>query len=144
MNVEAFAICDAVTHQGGKINLIGLFDEVFGPAAPIPVNCGIAGRIRLDENELGRKTVTLRLRHADGTDAFLASTEIETVNELKPNGLYAIQFALPVPNLILPQFGRYTLELLVNDEVLQSLPLHATQQQIPEIGPRPEMVAPAR
>jgi hypothetical protein len=140
MDVQVFAICDAVTESGGKINLIGPFDEVKGPNAPLRVNCGIGGRIRFDDNEIGRKRVQLRILDSEGNQVFEGSSEVEV--QLKPNGMSAIQFAVSIPILNLPRFGRYRLELLIDGRIEKSLPLLATQQNQPQIGPQPQMVRP--
>src|ERR1700730_18754660 len=109
MDVEILAVCDAATSAGNKINLVGVFDEVHGPTAPLGVTLGIAGRVRFDPpDELGRRQIELRISHPDGGGLFSAHSEVDVTR--KPDGGGAIQFAFQLPPLMLPWFGRYTLD----------------------------------
>ncbi len=52
MHAETFALCDAATDQGGKLNILGTFDTLYVPSVPAKhASCAIALRVRVEKSE---------------------------------------------------------------------------------------------
>ena len=67
MDIEVFAICDAATESGGKLNILGAFDSLYGSKLPIVhPHCSIALRIRYSKIEEGQHTIRINFVDEDG------------------------------------------------------------------------------
>ncbi len=67
MKVEVFSICDAATDQGGRLNVLGIFESVSGPIPPIfRERCSIVVRLRFAADEVGQHQVALRFFNKQG------------------------------------------------------------------------------
>jgi len=128
MDVEIFAICDAATAQGAKINILGAFNILWSDQAPILApSCALAARIRFDAQEAGQKTVRLVISDLSGAQLFELSTSIEV--RFRPNQPVAnVQIVLQRPRFVLPQFGEYQIRLEIDGQTVKSLRLFAKQR----------------
>jgi hypothetical protein len=62
VNVEVFALCDAATDSGGKLNVLGAFDSLQVGAYPtVYPHCAVAVRIRFRRIEQGKPSLLAAL-----------------------------------------------------------------------------------
>jgi hypothetical protein len=128
MKVEVFTLCDAATaDHSGKLNLLGAFDTLFAPQAPlVHPSCAVALRLRFDlPAHSGRHTLELRLADSDGK-AILPPMkgELELPTQAEPRS-HSRNIIINIQQLQLPTFGEYTIDLFINGRQLASTPLYA-------------------
>ncbi len=128
MNIEAFLLCDAATDQQGKLNVLGVFDNIFAKEVPVrhPL-CSIVSRMRFEKSEEGEHFVKMFIIDADGNP-------IGPKPEGKINVRVADNVDSAVVNLILnlqgiefKQYGCYQIDLVIDSNVHASLPLRVNQ-----------------
>jgi hypothetical protein len=133
MDVEILTLCDAATEHAGKMNVVGIFDQISGPSAPlIAPPCSIAVRMRFMALESGNKAVRLAIVDADGREVIPALNANISV-QVPPNASSATaQILLGIQQLRLPNFGEYSIVLLVDGREEKSIPLFARQIPAPQ------------
>lgn len=125
MDVEIFALCDAATEAGGKLNILGAFDRINARQFPaVHQHCAVTVRMRFDRIEEGEHQVRLNFVDADGKSI------------MPPlDGKLGIQFPGDVQsvcaNMILnmnglkfEKPGQYSIDLAVNGRHEKSLPVN--------------------
>jgi hypothetical protein len=124
MNLEIFALCDAATESGGKLNLLGAFDTIVAPAAPhVHPACAVVLRLRFKRIEAGRHTVRLDVVDADG---HRAGPPFQTEADIRLGDAEdaVANLILNFQQLRLEQFGRYCVDLAIDGRQEGSLPLY--------------------
>ena len=77
MNIEVFSLCDAATHERGKLNILGAFDTIWSKQTPIQYpQCAIALRVRFSSIERGRHAVAVNFVDIDGKPLIPAASAI--------------------------------------------------------------------
>src|SRR5947208_12832259 len=68
MRVEIFTLCDAATNDaGGKLNILGSFDRLMAPQAPVThAQCALALKLRFERVEEGQKRIRISFVNSDG------------------------------------------------------------------------------
>jgi hypothetical protein len=132
VNVEILSLCDAAnTDSTGKLNILGVFDQVMALAEPIvhPA-CTVAVRMRFDKIEEGAKALKIAIVDADGREVF--PTLNSNIQVRVPEGLSSgtVQILLGIQQLKLPRFGEYQIDVAIDGRVVGSIPLIA--KQIPQ------------
>ncbi|MDB5274069.1 MAG: hypothetical protein JWO58_2436 [Chitinophagaceae bacterium] len=112
MEIEIFTLCDYATDNGGKLTIVGTFDNVTTPTLPVQQMIGIAIRLRFSEKQTGNHNIELKITdpskaavgNMNGTINVPAPVEPLTytsVNmalnlglEIKTKGVYKIEFHL--------------------------------------------------
>lgn len=132
MKVELFCLCDAATEAGGKLNVLGAFDRIWSREAPVTLtHCAVASRIRFSRDEEGVHRIRITFADEDGQ---LVLPPMESAIELRfaPNDVSVpINLIVLMPQLKLPGFGDYTIDLALDANHLGSLPLLV--RRVPEI-----------
>lgn len=115
MEVQLLSLCDAATITGGKINILGIFDQIFASAEPIAAPpCSVIIRMIFEKIEEGNKTLRLEFVDADGKQ-IMPSVDANVQVQVPEQAPYAsVQIALAIPQLALPHFGEYAVVLAVN------------------------------
>src|SRR5437016_2529660 len=115
MDVEILALCDAATEHAGKMNIIGVFDSINAPNAPIVATpFSVAARMRFMSLEAGNKSIRIAIVDADGREVLPALNANISV-QVPPNLPSATaQILLGIQQLRLPHFGEYSIGLAVN------------------------------
>src|SRR5438067_8461854 len=118
MDVQIFALCDAATAHAGKIFMLGVFDQVFAANAPIAAPpCSLAVRIRFERMEEGNKALRIQFVDADGRQ-ILPGLDANVAVRVQPNvSSSSVQLVLAIPQLVLPRFGEYAIDLAVDGRV---------------------------
>lgn len=135
MKVEIFALCDAATEGGGKLNLLGAFDAIVASTAPVVhPSCAVALRVRFQRIEAGPHRVKVAVVDADGKHAVPPfETEIGVrVGEGEESTV--ANLILNLQQLRLEKFGRYSVDLAVDGRQEGSVPffLKALNQPVRE------------
>jgi hypothetical protein len=126
MDIEVFAICDAATESGGKLNILGAFDSLYGSKLPIVhPHCSIALRIRYSKIEEGQHTIRINFVDEDGKPV-LPSVNGRADIKFKEGQRYAASnLILGINNLKLEKEGHYSIDLAIDGKSERSLPLFA-------------------
>jgi hypothetical protein len=125
MEIEIFALCDAATESGGKLNILGAFDRISSRQFPsVHPHCAIAIRIRFDRIEEGEHRVRVNFVDSEGKPVIPG-----------PDGNIKIQFpervqsvcanmVLVLNGITIEKPGLYSIDLAIDGRYEKSLPLH--------------------
>jgi hypothetical protein len=133
--VEIFTLCDAATVDAGeKLNILGAFDTLYAPQAPITrPTYAIAIRCRFERIEQGTKKIHLTFIDSNGKLIF-ETLEHPIQIRLEPNSsTCTFQLIVMLPRIELPSFGEYSIDLAVDRRHEASIPLYV--KQIPLVPP---------
>ena len=127
MEVEAFLLCDAATDQRGKLNVLGAFDSIYARHLPaIHPQCAVAARIRFDRCESGEHPVKLLIIDEDGNSIGPKLEGKVGVNIVDVDCM-AVNLILYMHRMKLENFGRYRIDLYINEQHIAELPFNLRQ-----------------
>lgn len=133
MTVEIFTLCEAATSDlGGKLNILGSFDHLWAPEAPIthPL-CALAVKLRFEKLEEGLKKIAFSFIDSDGKSV-MPHLEAQTQIRVEPSETSAsVLFALTIQHIKLPHFGEYSVGLAVNGRMEATVPLYVRKSPSP-------------
>jgi hypothetical protein len=138
MNVEIFTLCDfAQGEPTGKFYVIGAFDHINAPQAPIiwPL-CAIALRMRFEPLEAAMKTIAISFIDSDGNSVMPVLRQQFPVQIPPDEQSATVNIALVIGQLKLPNFGEYAVRLAIDSKQEGSTPLYVRQ------FPRPAQLPP--
>lgn len=125
MIVEAFIICDAATQSGGKLNVLGAFDTIYGRAMPMAhPHCAIALRIRFSRIEQGEYPIRINLIDEDGHHVIPPLDGRTRVAMDEDRDSAVTNLILNINGLLFRKYGRYAVDLMVDGRQIASVPLH--------------------
>jgi hypothetical protein len=141
MKVEIFTLCDAATTDAsGKLNILGSFDRIWAQQMPaiIPL-CALAIKIRFYQIEEGTKRIRISFMNVDG-HLIMPRLDAQMQIRAMPNETSATaQMVMVIPQLKLPNFGDYSIELAVDEIQAASCPLSVRQAPlVPPLSPPPQ------
>jgi hypothetical protein len=125
MKIEIFTLCDAATTDtGGKLNILGSFDRLMAPQAPVMhPQCALAIKLRFAPPEEGQKRIRIAFIDSDGKSVM---PTVETTTQVQfPSGESSAtaSIVLIIQQLKLPSFAEYSIDLIVDDRHEASIPL---------------------
>jgi hypothetical protein len=129
MKLELFTLCDyAKGEPTGKLYVIGTYDHVLAAEAPIAMPpSAIASRLRFDEIEQGAKKVTVTFTDSDGAKV-IPEIGMQMNIQLPPGeSTTAANVVIILPQISLPRFGEYAIDLAVGSRLEGSIPLYVRQ-----------------
>lgn len=126
---------DYVRAEGGIAHVIaGGIDTIYAPVVPTGQNLGLLFRILFSRTECDRPhRLEVIFQDEDGARLTQISSAVTPVwSEGQPahwkKGLLGgFNFGVP-----LPRYGLYSFEMMVNDNLLKSLPLRVVERAMPE------------
>lgn len=126
MKVEIAVLADAANvSRESKLNICGIFQNIFGQAAPIswPMMTLVL-QLRLDASETGRRhALGLKLHGPDGKVVQqFPDAQFESTAELTAPKV-TLPLTINFSGLAFPTFGTYSFEVQVNGEVLTNVEL---------------------
>lgn len=128
MDVEVFALCDAATDSGGKLNVLGAFDRINARTFPlVHPHCAIALRVRFDRIEEGNHRVKISLIDADGNSVIPG---IDGNIGIKfPGDVQSVcaNMVLNMNGLKFESAGQYSIELALDGRHEKSLPINVVE-----------------
>lgn len=128
MNIETFLLCDAATHQQGKLNILGAFDAMFAKNLPaIHPACAIAVRIRFEKIEEGGHAVKILIIDEDGKSIGPELKGNINVRFRQDMDSTTANLILNIQGLKFEKFGRYRIDLAIDGNVQASLPLRVDE-----------------
>ena len=132
MQLEAFLLCDSAANHGGMLSILGVFDTLSATSEPIVHRrAAITLRIRFDRSEEGKHTFSLILIDADGRPAG-PRTDGEAHIIMPPDcDSLASNLTIDLIPLVIPRFGAYRLDLILDGELKAGLPLFVRQVALP-------------
>ena len=125
MHAEIFALCDAATDQGGKLNILGTFDTLYVSSIPAKhATCAVALRVRIEKSEEGEHEFKLAIIDEDGSHAIPAIQGKLTVRVPAGFDTTAANLVVNLQGLELKKLGDHQIDFLVGNQVKASIPLH--------------------
>ena len=128
MEVEIFALCDAAVNYGGKLNLLGTFDNIWAKQFPVAhPHCSVALRVRFERIEEGEHHVHISIVDEDGK-SIGPSVDGSLGVKFPPNSLSACaNLVLNINGMKFEKPGRYSIDLALDNRHEKSLPLTVLQ-----------------
>lgn len=124
MKVELFAMCDAATDSGGKLNILGVYDTIAGPRAPlVHARCAIVLKIRFERIERGDHRLKLNIVNQDGGLVIPSLDAPLTINFPDTAPSATAQLILDLQNVRFETFGEFAIDLAVDGRQEASIPL---------------------
>ena len=125
METEIFTLCDFAQDAGGKLTIVGTFDQIGSQTFPvIHPSCSLACRLRFSEKEQGVHDFKLRLVDVKGKEV-IPSIEGNINVGMAANSQYAaINIVGNLNQLKFEKEGRYSFELYVDGNWVTGLPLN--------------------
>ena len=125
METEIFTLCDFAQDAGGKLTIVGTFDQIGSKIFPVVhPSCSLACRLRFSEKESGEHDFTLKLVDSKGKEV-IPSIEGKINVAIPANIKYsAINIVGNLNQLKFEKEGRYSFELYVDGNWVTGLPLN--------------------
>jgi hypothetical protein len=129
MNIEAFLISDAASDQQGKLNVLGAFDAIVAPTAPITHPLfSVALRIRFPKSESGNHPFRINIINEDGKSILAKPIDGNVNVQIKQaEESLVINIVGNFRDIRFEKFGRYSVDLTMDGKQRGSLPLYVKQ-----------------
>lgn len=125
MEVEIFALCDAATESGGKLNILGAFDRINVKKFPaVHPHCALALRVRFERIEEGDHSVRINFVDGDGRVVIPRMEGKISVQFPGPVSSVCANMVLIINGLPFERAGRYSIDLAVDSRQERSLPVN--------------------
>lgn len=132
MKVEVLTLCDAATDSHGKLNVLGSFDTILAPQAPVTHPAGsIAVRVRFDRIEEGPHAIRLSFADEDGKYVLPPMDGSVTVRFRPEDTTTVANLILNMQQVKLERFGEYSIDLSIDGRQEGSIPLYVRQIRPP-------------
>jgi hypothetical protein len=126
MDVDLALLADAATiDSSGKLNILGVFDRLSTSSFPARhPRMALVLRFSAGVGEMGRHSVSIHLKEADGQEVFHIDGEMQ----LSPGapasaGSIHVPHVLYLEGVVFPRSGRYAFDVKVDGEHYVSVPL---------------------
>jgi len=137
MNIEAFLLCDAATDQQRKLNILGAFDVIWAKQLPVKhPACSIVTRIRFDNIEDGDHSIRIHIIDQDGKAIGPTPEGKISVRTGKGFDSSAANLILNLFGLEFEQYGKYRIDLAIDENIQASLPLWVNETPSQAQSPR--------
>jgi hypothetical protein len=126
VKLELFALCDyARSEPTGKLYVIGVFDHFFAPAEPAQMPpSAIASRMRFSQDEAGTHAMRVSFMDSDGVK-MIPDIGLQMNVQLPPGeSTVTANLVVIMPQINLPRFGEYSIDLAVDSRHEGSFPLY--------------------
>lgn len=129
MQIEIFTIADAATVSGGKLNLLGSFDQLIARTFPAHHDASVVVcKLRLEHEDSGDHALALHIIDPDGVDVIAPSNTVFT-SEIPDEGTgdhvhlwHILEFPLAKP-------GVFYIDAMVDGVLIARTPLHVVQAE---------------
>lgn len=130
MQIEIFALCDAATADFGKLNMLGVFDAIWGSQFPVVhPQCYIAIRVRFEKIEAGQHLVAINFIDMDGRSIIPQQQGVLTVNFPEGERTISANLIFGIQGLKLDRVGEYSIDLAIDGQQKSSLPLFVKERK---------------
>jgi hypothetical protein len=133
MEVEAFLLADAATDQAGKLNILGAFDSILAPVAPVNhPQFAIALRIRFKKSESGDHPFRINIVNEDGKPVLAKPIDANVnVNVHRADETLAVNLVVNFRDVRFEKFGKYSIDLAIDARQRTPLPLYVREAKRP-------------
>jgi hypothetical protein len=124
MDIEAFLLCDAVTNQQGKWNILGIYNAILARQVPLKYPPSVlAIHIRFEKSEEGNHLITIHIIDEDGKSICPCPKWDIPVSVKIPDKLDSTRdmFTIQLPELNFVQYGKYRIDLAIDGQFKGSL-----------------------
>jgi hypothetical protein len=129
MKLEIFALCDAATEGGGKLNILGSFDHIWASSEPITYPlCAVALKVRFSRIEEGNHRLKLTFADADGKLVMPSVDASVAIRFSSDEATVTGNIILNIQQIKLEKFGEYTLDVAIDGRQEGSIPLYVRQR----------------
>ncbi len=128
MEIEIFTLSDFAQDNNSKLTIVGTFDSIHAKQFPAThAACSVACRLRFAAKESGSHSFKLRLTDADSKE-LIKPVEGNMNIGAPANGQFSsVNFVINFNQLKFEKPGRYSFELLIDEEWVSGLPLFLLQ-----------------
>ena len=129
MDVSLAAICDAAnTDSQGKLNLLGVFDQINVVNFPAKhPQCCVVFRVVFQKGQSTEQNFVIKFLNKDG-ESFLPSIKATSSSKcIKFQDKSVLNLIINVKNIKLTRADNFQVELHVNDELLKGVDLRIRQ-----------------
>jgi hypothetical protein len=117
MELSAFICRDARIAHDGRLDLSGVFNELYAPAFPARQDRLVFVALLVwDESEQGRVQFRVDLTGPDGTSVFTVDGHTDVMPRTTREAPPKTQLVLPLHNVTFPRAGRYRFQLQLADQ----------------------------
>jgi hypothetical protein len=115
MEVSAFICSDARIAHDGRLELSGVFNELYAPAFPARQDrLVLVALLVWDASEQGRVQFRVDLAGPDGTSVYTVDGHTDVVPRTTEEAPPKTQLVLPLHNVMFPSAGRYRFQLQID------------------------------
>jgi hypothetical protein len=134
MNIQVAVLCDAATDDNGKLNLLGAFDTIYAQQLPaIHPQCSIALRITFFSGDEGKHELSFHFVDADGRSIMPNFPPLPVEVTLPDDTHFGTRnFIVNIQQLKFESPGLYSIDILVGDRSLASVPLMVRHNAAPK------------
>ncbi len=124
MHIRIAVLADyASISLGDKLNVLGIFSNIFARAEPIVhAQMQLVLQFEFDASEAGKKSARIILQDDDGRELLSMNGEI-TVPRAPHGEPAVVNQILLLNNTSFPKFGHYQFEVLLNGRLEATIPL---------------------
>ncbi|MDB5255470.1 MAG: hypothetical protein JWM14_165 [Chitinophagaceae bacterium] len=120
MEIEIFTLCDYAADNGGKLTVVGTFDNITTPSLPVVQQLGIAIRLRFAAKQAGNHKIELKITDPAKVSIANMNGNINVPSPAEPMTYTSINMALNL-GLEIKTKGVYKIELHLDDEFQSGL-----------------------
>ena len=133
MDIQIATLCDFASDYNGKMVISGTFDVLAAKALPVVhPQCALAMRICLTPEDNGQHTLSINIIDADGKPIDQQKMPIKADMPIQvPDNLAFVtrNLVLNFQGLKFPSAGVYSVDILLDDELVVRLPLRIVQAE---------------
>jgi len=143
MQILMASLCDFAADYHGKLCVSGAFDTIFSRAFPAAhPQCSVAVRIMVTEEDVGGHTLQIRFIDPDGkplvADEQSPNIRFDVKRLPSESFFFSQNFVCNFQRLPLPGPGQYEIRILIDGEIVSTLPLQFLQLAQQQAPPPPQ------
>jgi hypothetical protein len=123
MEIDIFSLCDFAQDMSGKLTIVGTFDKIWAREFPaIHPTCSIVARIRYSIKESGQHSFKISILSDSGEEIpppLFGKLDLKIPSEQEWG---SANIVIGISLLKLPSYGRYSVNLLLDNKQIKSLP----------------------
>jgi hypothetical protein len=128
MDIQVATLCDSAAEYGGKLCIMGTFDQIFARQFPVVhPHCCLVLRLCFRAGDEGMHKMGISIIDADGKP-IMPAIEGELGVQLPPDGGFITRnLPLNIQGLSFKDPGLYAIEVSIDEKVVASVPLRISE-----------------
>lgn len=138
MEVSILLLADyANVEQGGKINVMGIFDRINAPQFPVRhPSMYLVAKLNSELGETRQdRHITIKLVDEDGKDVATLLQQTVSVPTGYEGARPEFRFIMEMRDIVFPEPGIYSFVVLIDNDHKKDLPLTVSQSEPAQPGP---------